>query len=95
MGYAAQPTRGPAVTPTESQSVALELAELRRSVDVGFAKTDGALALLVQRSDQTDQAIAQHASRLDSLERNRWPLPSIGALAGLAGAATGLIALLR
>ncbi|MFB7171075.1 hypothetical protein ACFCYM_09670 [Streptomyces sp. NPDC056254] len=71
------------MTPSESQHVATEIAELRRSVDVGFARVDGSLALLVQRSDQTDKAIADHETRLDGLERNRWPLPTIAALAGL------------
>lgn len=37
--------------------------------------------------------LADHESRLRSLERARWPLPTLGALAGVAGAATGLLAL--
>lgn len=31
--------------------------------------------------------------RVTTLERGRWPLPTIGVLAGVAGAATGAIAL--
>ncbi|MFJ5259080.1 hypothetical protein ACIQAC_01215 [Streptomyces sp. NPDC088387] len=31
--------------------------------------------------------------RVASLERGRWPMPTIGVLAGVAGAATGAIAL--
>ncbi|MEV5953716.1 hypothetical protein AB0M11_08055 [Streptomyces sp. NPDC051987] len=41
------------------------------------------------RSDVQD-----HELRIRTLERARWPLPTIGALAGIAGAATGVIALL-
>ncbi|WP_406000669.1 hypothetical protein [Streptomyces sp. NBC_00829] len=33
--------------------------------------------------------------RIRALERGRWPLPTIGVLAGAAGAATGIIAMLR
>lgn len=73
--------------PTE---VALELERLRRSVDVGFTRVDGSLALLVQRSDQTDKALADHETRLDTLERARWPLPSIAALVAVAGLALTL-----
>ncbi|MFE6592515.1 hypothetical protein [Streptomyces sp. NPDC057781] len=36
--------------------VALALAELRQALEVGFARIDGQLALLVQRSNQTDKA---------------------------------------
>lgn len=64
------------MTPSESTQVASEIAELRRTIEVGFTKTDGSLALLVQRSDQTDQQIAAqgdqsraHEARLDVLER--------------------------
>ncbi|MEH0428858.1 hypothetical protein ACH3XX_09795 [Streptomyces scabiei] len=71
------------MTPPESTSIALELAELRRAVDVGNATTQGQLALLVQRTDQTDQKLADHEQRLDTLERNRWPLPTVTALTAI------------
>ncbi|WP_411141401.1 hypothetical protein [Streptomyces sp. x-80] len=61
---------------TDPASVALELERIRRTIEVGFTRTDGALALLVQRHDQTDEAIKEHArriddhdARLDTLER--------------------------
>ncbi len=82
-------------------SVALELAEIRRSVDVGFARTDGQLALVLQRVDQSDGQVAELKEEVGSLrqevedlKRGRWPLPAIGALTGLAGlvlAATPLL----
>ncbi|MFE1749013.1 hypothetical protein ACFW88_00405 [Streptomyces anandii] len=37
--------------------------------------------------------IADHETRIRALERSRWPLPSLAALTGLAGAATGAAAL--
>jgi hypothetical protein len=68
------------VTPPEQTSVALELAEIRRSVEVGFTEQRGQLALLVQRGTQVDKSLDDHERRLDALERSRWPLPSIAAL---------------
>nr|WP_206441237.1 hypothetical protein [Streptomyces boncukensis] len=79
------------------------MERLRGAVEVGFARVDGSLALLVQRSDQSEQRLAdheqrldavergeterqkRHEARLDALERARWPLPSVAALAALAG----------
>jgi hypothetical protein len=72
-------------TPSDPAAVAVELEKLRGTMETGFARVDGSLALLVQRGDQTDRAIADHESRLDALERNRWPLPSLAALVAVCG----------
>ncbi|MFE4697303.1 hypothetical protein ACFRIC_09435 [Streptomyces sp. NPDC056738] len=37
--------------------------------------------------------VADHETRIRTLEKGRWPLPTIGVLAGVAGAATGAVAL--
>ncbi|MCX5392539.1 hypothetical protein [Streptomyces sp. NBC_00094] len=71
--------------PNDPVAVALELERLRGTLEAGFARVDGSLALLVQRSDQTDKQLADHEARLDSLERARWPLTSIAALTASAG----------
>lgn len=39
--------------------------------------------------------VADHETRLRTLERSRWPLPTIGALAGVSGAVAGALALLH
>ncbi|WP_030383619.1 hypothetical protein [Streptomyces sp. NRRL S-241] len=67
--------------------VALELERLRATVETGFARLDGALALLVQRSDQLDTRLADHEQRLDALEKGRWPLPSVLAMVAVIGLA--------
>lgn len=77
----------------ESGDVALELSELRRTMEVGFTEQRGSLALIVQRSDQTDRKLVDHEERLDALERNRWPPAAIGMLTGVIGAATGALSL--
>ncbi|WP_075662758.1 hypothetical protein [Streptomyces acidiscabies] len=79
--------------PHDSAAVALE--RLRGTVEVGFARIDGALALLVQRSDQTEGRLDDLETRVDELDNRRWPLPSIGALVGLAGLALAALAQLR
>ncbi|MEU5424039.1 hypothetical protein AB0H73_00285 [Streptomyces olivoreticuli] len=70
--------------PHDPAAVALELEKLRGAVEVGFARVDGSLALLVQRSDQTDTRLGDHETRLDSLESARWPLPSLAAVVAIA-----------
>jgi hypothetical protein len=71
------------IDPPESSpaAVALELERLRGTMEAGFARADGQLALLVQRSDQSDKQLADHETRLDALEQTRWPLPTVSALA--------------
>ncbi|MET9924280.1 MULTISPECIES: hypothetical protein [unclassified Streptomyces] len=81
--------------PNNPVAVALELERMRGSLEAGFARADGQLALLVQRSDQTDKQLADHEARLDLLERSRWPLASIAALTATAGFAIALWETLR
>ncbi|GGP74678.1 hypothetical protein [Streptomyces abikoensis] len=69
----------------EAATVAVELERLRGTMEAGFARVDGSLALLVQRSDQTDKQLADHEARLDALERARWPLASVAALTAVGG----------
>ncbi|MFE5856630.1 hypothetical protein ACFQ61_25915 [Streptomyces sp. NPDC056500] len=66
-------------------TVAVELERLHGTLEAGFARVDGSLALLVQRSDQTDKHLAVMESRIDALERARWPLASIAALTASVG----------
>jgi hypothetical protein len=77
-------------TPSDPAAVAVELEKLRGTMETGFARVDGSLALLVQRGDQTDRAIADHEHRLDALERARWPLPSLAALVAVCGLVVSL-----
>ncbi|KFK90562.1 hypothetical protein IX27_05980 [Streptomyces sp. JS01] len=75
---------------SDPAAVALELERLRGTVEVGFARVDGSLALLVQRSDQSDRQLAEHETRLDTLERARWPLPSVAAITAATSVALSL-----
>ncbi|MEU8950887.1 hypothetical protein [Streptomyces sp. NPDC048489] len=79
-------------TPTlpADPGVAVALAELRGTVAEGFATVNGSLALLAQRTDQTDKTLDEHSNRLAALERNRWPLPALAAVTGLGSLAVTL-----
>ncbi|AJC58603.1 hypothetical protein [Streptomyces sp. 769] len=72
------------------EEIALALAELRSALEVGLARIDGQLALLVQRSDQTDKAVDDLEARVTSLEKGRWPLPTIAVLASITAVALTL-----
>lgn len=60
-----------------------------RSLHDAVTRMDTKLDGLAGQSTQ----IQDHETRLRALERSRWPLPTIGVLAGVAGAATGAAAL--
>ncbi|MEU2134720.1 hypothetical protein [Streptomyces sp. NPDC018352] len=84
------------MTPSSgSERVAVELAEMRGEIRTGFAELNGRLDLALQRTATAESGIAALEGRVASLERGRWPMPTIGVLAGVAGTATGVLALLR
>ncbi|GGW49973.1 hypothetical protein GCM10010503_28620 [Streptomyces lucensis JCM 4490] len=60
-----------------------ELAELRRRLDVAYARVEGGLALLSHRTEETAKELDELNSRMSSLEHARWPLPSLAALTAL------------
>jgi hypothetical protein len=69
------------VTAEPEHTVALgELAELRRRLDVAYARVEGGLALLSHRTEETAKELDELNARLTALEHARWPLPSLAAL---------------
>ncbi|MGW8063378.1 hypothetical protein ACVV2G_14150 [Streptomyces ziwulingensis] len=54
-----------------------ELAELRRRLDVAYARVEGGLALLSHRTEETTKELDELNTRLTALEHARWPLPSL------------------
>ena len=85
-------------------SVAVEVERLRGTVATGFAEVKGSLAVRVERStrterdllalrEDTEQELNELRAEVEALKRNRWPLPALGALAGVVGTATAVIAL--
>ncbi|EST24402.1 hypothetical protein [Streptomyces roseochromogenus] len=43
----------------------------------------------------TEEDVQHLRADVEALKRNRWPLPAIGALAGVGGAIAGLVALFQ
>lgn len=62
-----------------------------RSLHDALTRVEGKVDSLAGQSTQ----LGDHETRIRVLERARWPLPTIGALAGLAGAGTSLVALFQ
>ncbi|GAB1334638.1 hypothetical protein ACE1SV_12280 [Streptomyces sp. E-15] len=60
-----------------------ELAELRRRLDVAYARVEGGLALIRHRTEETAKELDELNARMTSLEHTRWPLPSLAALTAL------------
>ncbi|WP_217214473.1 hypothetical protein [Streptomyces sp. AC550_RSS872] len=57
-----------------------ELAELRRRLDVAYARVEGGLALLTHRTEETAKELDELNTRINTLEHARWPLPAVAAL---------------
>ncbi|WP_138718566.1 hypothetical protein [Nonomuraea basaltis] len=53
------------MTSEDGSNLALALETLRRLVEVGFEKTNGSTALILQRLDQVDDRHAQLAQRVE------------------------------
>ncbi|MER5177889.1 hypothetical protein ABT009_05850 [Streptomyces sp. NPDC002896] len=77
-------------TDPEHLVVPEELAELRRSLEVGLARIDGGLALLTQRDEQSAKDMDDLAARVAALEHARWPVPAVAALAAVAAVAVAV-----
>ncbi|MEV4974461.1 hypothetical protein [Streptomyces scopuliridis] len=75
--------------------MAVELERLRGTVETGFATLNGRLDTTLQRTGQVEKDVGELETRVAALERARWPMPTIGVLAGVVGTAVGLIALYR
>ena len=67
--------------------------ELRSLAD-GLTRVETKLDGIGQGLNTLGQEVADHETRIRALQRGRWPLPTIGVLTGVAGAATGVISLL-
>lgn len=52
----------------QNAPVELAILELRKSVEVGFAKVDGQLALVLQRTEQAERRADQHDRAIEELE---------------------------
>ena len=63
-----------------------------RSLSDGLTRVETKLDGIGQGLTELGKDVADHESRLRALERARWPLPTIGVLAGVAGSTFGALA---
>ncbi|GHI91756.1 hypothetical protein [Streptomyces olivaceus] len=89
---------------TQPEGIAVELERLRGITEAGFARLDGRLEVVLQRTNRTeedvrrlreehDQDLAELRAEVEALKRGRWPLPALGALTGLGGLVAAVLAL--
>lgn len=64
----------------EHPAVQGELAELRRRLDVAYARVEGGLTLLTHRTEESAKELDELGSRITTLEHARWPLAAVAAL---------------
>ncbi|KOU55747.1 hypothetical protein ADK57_43565 [Streptomyces sp. MMG1533] len=74
---------GLVTTDPEHPVVHGELAELRRRLDVAYARVEGGLALLSHRTEETDKEVDDLSTRIVALEHARWPLPAVAVLTAM------------
>ncbi|MET7274886.1 hypothetical protein ABZS59_27370 [Streptomyces flaveolus] len=74
----------------EHPAVPGELAELRRRLDVAYARVEGGLALLSHRTEETAKDLDELSTRLVSLEHSRWPLPAVTAVTAVGALVVAL-----
>jgi septal ring factor EnvC (AmiA/AmiB activator) len=66
-----------------------------RSLSDGLTRVETKLDSIGQGLHDLDKDVADHETRIRTLEKARWPLPTVGILTGVAGAATSVVALLH
>ncbi|MGW0942892.1 hypothetical protein ACWD4O_10120 [Streptomyces sp. NPDC002623] len=84
---------GPAPDPAGVYISSAQMYQELRSLSDGLTRVETKLDGIGQGLTDLGKDVADHETRLRTLERARWPLPTIGVLAGLAGAATGAVSL--
>ncbi|MEV6591251.1 hypothetical protein [Streptomyces acidicola] len=82
------------VTAGDESGLRIELSEFRGEIRTGLADINGSLAVLVERANRNDKELDKLRTEVEELKRNRWPIPAIGAITGVVGAAAGIAALL-
>ncbi|MEY9876659.1 hypothetical protein ABH931_006169 [Streptacidiphilus sp. MAP12-33] len=65
-----------------------ELEELRRAMEVGFAKLDGRFDVVDERLKALGTTQERHEEELGAARERRWPLPVLGVLGSLGGIAS-------
>lgn len=102
MTQSASPGSGPPLEPVGWAAVIITPREIYDGLVRVSAQLAAIQQQLVQHTDEherrdvaIDARFQDHEDRIRAIETNRWPLPSIAALTGVAGAAVSVFVLLR
>lgn len=72
-------------------NVAAEIAQLRGTMDTGFAKVEGQLALLVHSSETNKAELKELEGRVTALEERRIPWAMLAMMSGAVSAAGAVV----
>lgn len=70
--------------PPAPDNIAIELERLRGTCAEGFARINGQLDVLVERSDRTEKDIEMLQEKVGALEKARWAALGAGSVLGIA-----------
>ena len=85
------------MTAPESTGVYISSAQMYgevRGLALTVGRIESKLDSILDDAKDLRKDLADHETRIRTLERSRWPLPTIGVLAGVGGAVTGALALM-
>ncbi|MFD3730753.1 hypothetical protein [Streptomyces sp. NPDC058632] len=72
---------------SEQLAVQGEVAELRRRLDVAYARVEGGLALLSHRTEEAARELDELNTRIVTLEHARWPLQAVATVTAVGALA--------
>jgi len=84
----------PGMTDLPEGAVIITTADIYRQL-IDLTKEVGELKGAVQKATEISRSVEDHEARLRSLERGRWPLPSLAALISVASLVAALMALIN
>ncbi|MFI8278513.1 hypothetical protein ACIGBH_27305 [Streptomyces sp. NPDC085929] len=65
-----------------------------RGLAVAVGRIESKIDGILDETKDIRTDLQDHEARIRTLERGRWPLPTLGVIAGVGGAVTGALALL-
>lgn len=68
-----------------------EVYEVQQTQGIVQIEINSKLDRLLDKHDRIDESVADHETRIRSLEQTRWPLPSLAAIVAVASLVWSLV----
>lgn len=68
-----------------------EVYEVQQNQGIVQIEINSKLDRLLDKHDRIDESVADHETRIRSLEQTRWPLPSLAAIVAVASLVWSLV----